>query len=315
MATKKTGGLNKAKGLDALITANRANSAANAGSIYLKKANAEKEQILAETDGTVLKVKLSSVVPNREQPRKKFDEVSLKELADSISQYGVIVPLIVQQKGKYYEIIAGERRWRAAKIAGIKEIPVLVKEYSEREVAEISLIENIQREDLNPIEEANAYRQLIEDYELTQEEVAKKVSKSRSAVTNSLRLLKLDERVRKLLIDDLLTMGHARALLAIENPEAQFDVANTIILRQMSVRETESYVKRLLKQPKEKVETDTLQEDTLYEQLEERLKVLFGTKTSINRKKSGKGSIVIEYYSQQELERLLELINTIQTKG
>lgn len=311
---KKTGGLNKAKGLDALISANRT-GAASTGSTYLKSAKQEAEQVLEENKEGILIVKISSVVPNREQPRKKFDEAALKELADSIVQYGVIVPLIVQQKGKYYEIIAGERRWRAAKLAGVKELPVIVKEYSESEVAEISLVENIQREDLNPIEEANAYQQLIEEYGLTQEEVSKKVSKSRSAVTNSLRLLKLDERVRKLLIDDMLTMGHARALLAIENPEAQFDVANTVILRQMSVRETESYVKRLLKKPKDIPEKDTLQEDVAYEALEEKLKTLFGTKTTINRKKSGKGSIVIEYYSPQELERLIHLIGTIDKEG
>lgn len=312
---KKTGGLNKAKGLDALISANRTAAASNAGNNYLKNKKEEAVKVQEENKEGILNLRVSQIVPNKEQPRKKFDEAALKELADSIALHGVIVPLLVQQKGKYYEIIAGERRWRAAKIAGVKEIPVIVKEYSENEVAEISLIENLQREDLNPIEEANAYRQLIDEYDLTQEEVAKKVSKSRTAITNSLRLLKLDERVRKLLIDDLLTMGHARALLAIENPEAQFDVANTVILRQMSVRETESYVKRLLKKPKETPEKDTLQEDVAYEALEEKLKTLFGTKTTINRKRSGKGSIVIEYYSPQELERLISLIGTIDKEG
>lgn len=312
---KKTGGLNKAKGLDALISANRSTGAANTTSSYIKKNLPAAEEPAPEDRSGIKTVKLSAVVPNREQPRKKFDDAALKELADSIAQYGIIVPLLVHQKGKYYEIIAGERRWRAAKLAGLKEVPVIVKDYTESEVAEISLIENIQREDLNPIEEANAYRQLIDEFHLTQEEVAKKVSKSRTAVTNSLRLLKLDERVMELLIDDMLTMGHARALLAIENPDAQFDTANTVILRKMSVRETENYVKRLLKQPEEKPEKDTLQEDLVYESIEERLKVLLGTKTKINRKRAGKGSIVIEYYSQQELERLLGLINTIETKG
>ena len=313
--SKKTGGLNKAKGLDALISTNKSAGMTNAASPYLKKEAKEAEEGNTSKDADIILVKTSSITPNRDQPRKKFDDAALKELSDSIAQYGIIVPLLVKENGKYYEIIAGERRWRAAKLAGLKEIPVIVKDYTDSEVAEISLIENLQREDLNEIEEANAYRQLMEEFHLTQEETARKVSKSRAAVANSLRLLKLDERVQKLLIDEMLSMGHARALLAIENKDAQFDVANTVILRKMSVRETESYVKRLLKQPKQTQATDTLQEDTVYEEIEERLKTLFGTKTSINRKKSGKGSIVIEYYSRQELERLLSLMNTIQSKG
>lgn len=308
---KRTGGLNKAKGLDALISANR--GTANVpleGSVYLKS-----EKMETVDSSRVVMVKTSSVVPNKEQPRKQFKEEDLQELAESISQYGVIVPLLVQKNGNYYEIIAGERRWRASKMAGLKEIPVIIREYSKSEAAEISLIENIQREDLNPIEEANAYRQLIEEFGLTQEEVSQKVAKSRTAVTNSLRLLKLDGRVQKQVIDELLTMGHARALLALENPEMQFDTANTVILRKMSVRETESYVKRLLKAPKEKPIEDTLQLDVLYEELEEKLKTLFGTKTTIHRKKAGKGSIEIEFYSQEELERLLSLIQTMKADG
>lgn len=311
----KPGGLNKAKGLDALISANRNASVSAKTNTYLRNKTKPKDKEEVEKETDILQVKISSVVPNREQPRKSFEEGALKELADSISQHGVIVPLIVQKKGNYYEIIAGERRWRAAKQAGLKEIPVIVREYSEAAVAEIALIENIQREDLNPVEEANAYRQLMEDHNLTQEEVAEKVSKSRAAVTNSLRLLKLDERVLKLLVDELLTMGHARALLPIPNGDAQFDAANMVILRKMSVRETENYVKRLLKEPKENAAADTLQEDTAYEAAEEKLKTILGTKIKINRKRYGKGSIQIEYYSNEELERLISMLKSIKKEG
>ena len=297
----KTGGLNKAKGLDALISKNRGSSSVKPdNSPFLKSGSA------AASDDNIIKiVKISSVVPNKEQPRKTFNEESLSELTESVRQHGVIVPLLVQEKGKYLEIIAGERRWRAAKLAGLKEVPVIIKDYTDAEAAEISLIENIQREDLNPIEEADAYKRLIDDYDLTQEEVAKKVSKSRSAVTNSMRLLKLDERVQRLLIDDIISMGHARALLAIENNEVQFQTANTVISRKMSVRETESFVKKLTKAKPEKPVEDTMQLDTVYVELEEKLKAALGTKVSIHRKRAGKGSIEIEYYSQDELERLL----------
>lgn len=307
----KTGGLNKAKGLDALISKNRGSSSAKADNSPFLKTGSESVQ----ADSNIKMVKISSVVPNKEQPRKTFNEESLNELTESIRQHGVIVPLLVQEKGKYFEIIAGERRWRAAKLAGLKEVPVIVKDYTDAEAAEISLIENIQREDLNPIEEADAYKRLIEDYDLTQEEVAKKVSKSRSAVTNSMRLLKLDERVQRLLVDDIISMGHARALLAIEDPEIQFNTANTVIARKMSVRETESYVKKLTKVKPEKPAEDTLQLDSLYTDLEEKLKAALGTKVSIHRKRAGKGSIEIEYYSQEELERLLAMIDSIKTKG
>ena len=307
----KTGGLNKAKGLDALISKNRGSSSVKPdNSPFLKSGSA------AASDYNIIKiVKISSVVPNKEQPRKTFNEESLSELTESVRQHGVIVPLLVQEKGKYLEIIAGERRWRAAKLAGLKEVPVIIKDYTDAEAAEISLIENIQREDLNPIEEADAYKRLIDDYDLTQEEVAKKVSKSRSAVTNSMRLLKLDERVQRLLIDDIISMGHARALLAIENNEVQFQTANTVISRKMSVRETESFVKKLTKAKPEKPVEDTMQLDTVYAELEEKLKAALGTKVSIHRKRAGKGSIEIEYYSQDELERLLAMINSIKTKG
>lgn len=309
---KKSGGLNKSKGLDALLSANRAS-----GSVNLQKSSFVKPESLTEIDpNSVTYVKISSVVPNKDQPRKYFNEEKINELADSIAEVGILVPLLVQKKGKYFEIVAGERRWRAAKIAGLKEIPVIVKDYTDKEVAEISLIENIQRSDLNPIEEAAAYKRLLEEYELTQEEVAKRVGKSRTAITNSMRLLKLDERVQKLLIDELLSMGHARAILPIEDGDVQFDTANMIILRKLSVRETETFVKKLGKEepPKEPKE-DTLQLDVIFEELEERLKTTLGTKVAIKRKKAGKGSIEISYFSQEELERLLKMLDSINVKG
>ena len=192
-----------------------------------------------------MKVRLSQIEPNREQPRKVFDEDALIELSESIKQYGVLQPLLVQKKDKYYEIIAGERRWRAAKLAGVKEVPVIIKDYSTQEVMEIALIENIQREDLNPIEEAQAYQRLIKDYRLKQDEVAEKVSKSRAAITNSLRLLKLDERVQEMVMEGKLSNGHARAIIGIEDGDQQYQVAQKIFDEQMSVRETEKLMKNL----------------------------------------------------------------------
>ena len=309
MMAKNNGGLNKAKGLDALLSANRTPSSALSDSVFIKK------QPGAADDKSVVNVKISSVVPNREQPRKSFDPEALQELAESIAQHGIIVPLLVRKKGDYYEIIAGERRWRAAKLAKIKEVPVIIREYSERELAEIALIENIQREDLNPIEEAAAYQRLVEEYGLTQEEVAEKVSKSRTAVTNSLRLLKLDERVSRMPTDEIISMGHARALLAIENPEAQYDAAKVVVERKFSVRETEKYVKKLLNPKKAAPAADTLQLDVQYEMLQERLTQGLGTRVVIKRKKSGGGSIEIDYYSPDEFERLIKLIDVKETKG
>lgn len=306
---KVNGGLNKAKGLDALLSANRTQSSALSDSVFVKKAAG------TEDDKSVVSVRITSVVPNKEQPRKNFDKEGLQELAESIRQYGVIVPLLVQKKGEYYEIIAGERRWRAAKLAKLKEVPVIIRDYSDRELAEIALIENIQREDLNPIEEAAAFRRLIDEYELTQEEVAARISKSRTSVTNSLRLLKLDERVQKMLTDEIISMGHARALLAIENPEAQYDAAKTVVERKFSVRETEKYVKKLLNPRRAAAPKDTLQMDVQYELLQEKLTQDLGTKVSIKRKKSGSGSIEIEYYSAEEFERLIKLIEGNRTKG
>ena len=258
-----------------------------------------------------LKVKIGEVEPNREQPRKNFDEDSLVELADSIKQFGILQPLLVQEKNGYYELIAGERRWRAAKLAGIKEVPVIVKTFNEQEVVEISLIENIQREDLNPIEEAQAYKRLMDEFYLKQDEIAERVSKSRTAVTNSMRLLKLDERVQQMVIDEMISTGHARTLLAIEDKEFQCTVAMRIFDEKLSVRETEKLVKTLQNPKIEKPVVKDTQLDAIYKELEERIKSIVGTKVEIQYKGNNKGKIQIEYYSQAELERLIELFESM----
>lgn len=259
------------------------------------------------------KVKITQIEPNKSQPRKQFDEDALQELADSIKQYGVLEPLIVTKKGKFYEIIAGERRWRAARLAGVKEVPVVIREYTDREIMEISLIENIQREDLNPIEEALAYESLINEYRLTQEEVAEKVSKNRSTIANSLRLLKLCDEVRQMIIEDKLTTGHARALIPIEDAELQTEAANFIFDNKLSVRDTEIYIKKLLSIPKESKENIVATNDLsiFYNDIESRLKDILGAKIAIKSKNNEKGKIEINYYSQDELERITEMLYSI----
>ena len=254
-----------------------------------------------------MKVKISKVGPNKEQPRKQFDEDALMELADSIKQFGVIQPIIVQEKNGFYEIIAGERRWRAAKLAGLKEVPVIVKDYTDLEIVEISLIENIQRENLNPIEEALAYKRLLQEFDLKQDEVAERVSKSRTAVTNSMRLLKLDERVQQMVIDDMLSTGHARALLGIEDPELQAATAVRVFDEKLSVREVEKLVKQIQSGKSEKKKEDKVH-DFIYTDLEEKMKTAVGTKVSIKQNAKGKGKIEIEYYSKEDLERIIDLI-------
>ena len=260
----------------------------------------------------VIFVKIGKIEPNRYQPRKKFDEDALIELSESLKQYGVLQPLLVQDKKEYYEIIAGERRWRAAKIAGLKELPVIVKELTEQEIVEISLIENIQRENLNPIEEAQAFKRLLNEFNLKQDELAERVSKSRTAVTNSIRLLKLDERVQQMVIDDLLTTGHARALLAISDKEKQYLLAQQIFDEKLSVRETEKLVKKLQSEKKESaVKTDNNDLSIFYEDVEQKLKNIMGTKVLIHQKDKEKGKIEIEYYSSDELERIVDLFQSI----
>lgn len=257
-------------------------------------------------------VKITDIEPNTEQPRKKFEEESLQELADSMKEYGVLQPLLVKKIGDTYQIIAGERRWRAAKLAGLKEVPVIIREYDRQQSVEIALIENVQRADLNPIEEAFAYQLLMQEFGLKQEEIAARVSKNRATITNSIRLLKLAEPVQKLLIEGKLSSGHARALLGIEDPEQQIKLAQEIADKGLSVREAEKIVKLLSKPQKEKKEKE---EDKnlsyIFQDLEERMKGIMGTKVMIHQKDKNKGRIEIEYYSSSELERIVELIESI----
>ena len=255
----------------------------------------------------VIELKVNQIEPNREQPRKNFDEDALQELADSIKKHGIIQPLVVQKKGEYYEIIAGERRWRAAKIAGLKHIPVVIKDYSEQEMVEIALIENIQRQDLNPIEEAMAFKQLMQEYDLKQDELAERVSKSRTAVTNSMRLLKLPQKIMEMVINNELSSGHARTLLSIEDEDLQIKVAELVILKQMSVRETENYVKKLQNNKNKSKDTKNTDNDFVYRDIENRIKEIVGTKVKVNHKNNGKGKIEIEFYSDDELERIYDL--------
>ena len=267
----------------------------------------EKEKSKTKEDAGQVVVKITQVEPNREQPRKNFDEDSLQELADSIKQFGLLQPILVQDKEDHYEIIAGERRWRAAKLAGLKEVPVIIRKYSKQEIVEISLIENIQREDLNPIEEAQAYKRLLNEFHLKQDEVAERVSKSRTAVTNSMRLLKLCDEVQQMLIDDMLSTGHARALLAVEDPEEQYALAQRIFDEKLSVREVEKLVKDRKKPEKPKKEEDeTLK--AIYSDIGEKLKQRLSTKVTVSAKGNGAGKIEIEFYNHDDLDRLLEMI-------
>ena len=308
MAVKKTG---LGKGLDSMIPmyASRGRAAQKQTSAGIKKEEPQKQEA-EEKQGTRL-LKITEVEPNREQPRKKFDEDALLELAESIKQYGVLQPLLVQKRQDYYEIIAGERRWRAAKIAGLKEIPVIIREFSDQEIVEIALIENIQREDLNPIEEAQAYKRLLTEFKLKQDEVAERVSKSRTAVTNSMRLLKLDSRVQQMLIDDMLTTGHARALLSIEDGEMQWKIANQIFDEKMSVREVEKLMKSLQKEKTEKPQKKADAYTYAYQDIEEKMQAILGPRVTVNHKANHKGKIEIEYYSDEELERIYEMLQSI----
>lgn len=260
-------------------------------------------------------LKISQVEPNRKQPRKNFDENAMEELTESVKQYGIIQPLIVRKKENYYEIIAGERRWRAAKMAGLKEVPVVIRNYTDEEIMEISLIENIQRENLNPIEEAMAYQLLIKEFHLKQEDIAARVSKSRTFITNAMRLLKLDDRVQNMLSESLITSGHARALLGIEDGDLQYETAMKVYDEGLSVREVERLVKKINTPPKEEKEKQPAsqkeQYQLIYENAENKLKTIMGTKVNIRNKSNHKGKIEIEYYSLDELERLMELFDHI----
>ena len=309
MAGRRTGGLGK--GLDALIP-NKAGGPSKEPAKKIRSAVVKKDKP-AEKDNLAAErlVKISSVEPNLNQPRRHFDEDALLELSESIKQYGVLQPLLVSDKKDYFEIIAGERRWRAAKMAGLKEVPVVVKEFTDQEIVEISLIENIQREDLNPIEEAMAYKRLMEEFHLKQDEIADRVAKSRTAVTNSMRLLKLSSKVQEMVIADMISAGHARALLGISDEALQETTAMKVFDEKLSVRETEKLVKNLVS-PAKKIKTEkNTAEDAIYESLEEKMKGIMGTKVSIQRKKNNKGKIEIEYYSRDELERIIDLFESI----
>lgn len=278
------------------------------------KAKAAATADKTEDKGSELMIKLALIEPNKEQPRKDFNEEQLGELAESIKRYGVLQPLLVQKKGTFYEIIAGERRWRAAKIAGLKEIPVVLREYSKQESMEIALIENVQRADLNPIEEALAYQQLVKEFHLTQEEIAVRVAKNRATITNTMRLLKLDEQIQEMLIQNLISSGHARALLSLDDQGLQLKAAKLILDGGLSVRETERLVKRLAKEDGNEEKKDKAKDETLaiiYQNMEDRMKTVMGTKVSIHNKDRNKGRIEIEYYSESELERIVEMIESI----
>lgn len=285
------------KGLDSLISAEAV------------KSTKKDETAQAETF-----VKITKVEPNREQPRKNFDEDALQELADSIKQYGLLQPILVQDRKEYYEIIAGERRWRAAKLAGLKEIPVIIKDYTEQEIMEISLIENIQREDLNPVEEALAYKRLLEEFHLKQDELAERVSKSRTTITNSMRLLKLCDYVQQMIIDGKLSTGHARALISIENEEQQKQLAEQIFDEKLSVREVEKRVKELLNPKEQKAKKEEIPKNIqyIYEDVENKLKEKLSRKVAINAKgKNGTGKIELEFYSNDDFDRLIEALSNV----
>ena len=306
MAVKKRGGLGK--GLDSLIPGKplgneNANTAGAAASGSAKDGNE-----------LVRMIRISKIEPDREQPRRNFKKEELEELAASIKNNGLLEPIIVQEEENRFLIIAGERRWRASQMAGLTEIPAIVKHYTRQERVEISLIENIQREDLNPIEEADAYRRLMEEYSLKQDEVAQRVSKSRASIANSVRLLNLDPRVQDMIVSQMLSTGHARALLSITDPEQQYQTAQRVFDEKLTVRDVEKLVRRMNEAgaaPVKKKISDALQ--AVYASLAEQMKSALGTKVSITPRSAQKGKIEIEYYSADELDRLCMLLNHIES--
>lgn len=304
MAARSPRGLGK--GIDSLIPNVVGETKAK------KESSAADEKKSAEANGSEnseaqTMVKITMVEPNREQPRKNFDEDALQELADSIKQFGLLQPILVQDRKDHYEIIAGERRWRASRMAGLQEVPVIIRNYSDQEIVEISLIENIQREDLNPIEEAQAYKRLLTEFHLKQDEVAERVSKSRTAVTNSVRLLKLSDEVQQMVIDEMISTGHARALLAVEDAEEQYNLAQKIFDEKLSVREVEKLVKNLGKPAKTKKQDDKTMQ-IIYQDIEEKLKQRLSTKVTVTSKGDGSGKIEIEFYTNEDLDRLIDLM-------
>lgn len=288
------------KGLDSLIPNTIGES---------KKKSVGKETGTENGNNAETFVKITKVEPNREQPRKNFNEDALQELADSIKEHGILQPILVKNRKDHYEIIAGERRWRAAKLAGLKEVPVIIRDLSDQEIVEIALIENIQREDLNPIEEAQAYKRLLTEFNLKQDEVAERVSKSRTAVTNSMRLLKLCDEVQQMVIDDMISTGHARAILSIENPEEQYTLAQRIFDEKLSVRDVEKLVKNLNKPKVEKVKKEKNESlEIIYQERANKLKDVLGTKVAVSSKGDGAGKIEIEFFSHEDFDRLMEIL-------
>lgn len=290
MAAKKGLG----KGLDTLIPK---------GVVVSDKPSAKENANAAKPDQYV---KITKVEPNRNQPRKRFDEDALQELSDSIKLHGVLFPILVVNRGDYYQIVAGERRWRAAKMAGLKEVPVIIREYTEKEIAVISLIENTQRSDLNPIEEAKAYKALIEEHKLKQDELAEEVSKSRTAITNSMRLLKLSPNVQDMIIEEMISAGHARALLSIEDPDEQYELAQRVMDEKLSVRDIEKIVKAKNKPKIEKKKNE--KQEALYHDIEEKLKASIGTKVTITAKGDNAGKIEIDFYNQDDLQKIIDML-------
>jgi ParB family chromosome partitioning protein len=315
MAAKKGLG----NGLDNMLGFDKPVERKKSSSINTKTVTKEVIKEVVKEVPTEMTLKIKDIEINKNQPRKQFNEDALQELADSIEQHGVIEPLVVTKRDKYYLLVSGERRWRAAMKAGLTEVPVVIKDYTDQEVLEIGLIENIQRENLNPIEEAQAYKKLIEEFHLKQDDVAERVSKSRSAITNIMRLLKLCDKVQEMVIDEKLSNGHARALLAIEDSELQYETACNVFDQRLSVRETEKLVKKIINEKSNPAKEDTsaTEEDLsyLYNDIEEKLKYKLGSKATIKAKDNNKGKIEIEYFSHEELDRLVELLYSVQTEA
>lgn len=301
-------------GLDTMLGVDTSNNRKKNTSSNTKTVTKEVIKEVVKEVPIEMTLKIKDIEINKDQPRKQFNEDALQELADSITQHGIIEPLVVTKRDDYYLLVSGERRWRAAMKAGLTEVPVVIKDYTDQQVLEIGLIENIQRENLNPIEEAQAYKKLIEEFHLKQDDVAERVSKSRSAITNIMRLLKLCEQVQEMVIDEKLSNGHARALLAIEDSELQYETACNVFDQRLSVRETEKLVKKIINEQKNPKKQEEKEEDLsyLYNEIEEKLKYKLGAKASIKAKNNEKGKIEIEYFSQDELNRLIEMIYSIQ---
>lgn len=266
------------------------------------------ESINNNNDVNSLLVPLNKIKSNGDQPRKKFDNDKIVELAESIKHHGIIQPLILNKVNDEYIIVAGERRWRAAKSLGLKEVPAIIMNLSDKQILEISLIENIQRQDLNPIEEAFAYKKLLSDFELTQDELSKRIGKSRTAITNSMRLINLDSRVQQYLIEGVISEGHGRALLAIADGDIQYELSQKIIDEKLSVRDIERIVKNILSDNNKDNRKKEKELNPYYKDIKDRLQNYFGTKVNLSNKKN-KGKIEIEYYSEEDLQRILDIIN------